>query len=300
MSNFFVLPQHPLRKAYAALIIVSFFWGTTYLVSRVAVQHIPGLFLAAVRNLIAGGVIIIFFLIRQQKLPDKKTLQQAAWLGFIMISFSSGLSHWSVEYISGGLAAIIGATIPLWIGLFSANKNFTFNTVAGLLLGFGGIAIIFYDHLADMFNPDFRFGIFIAALSCITWAAGSVYTSKIKLNTGLLYGAGLQMLFAGVFLLIVSYAMGHTVSLQLLPSQTWYALLYLVIIGSVLTYSSYVYAIQHLPPARVGIYAYINPIVALVLGNLLLDERLNNMIVLGTAVTILGVYLVNSGFKKQR
>lgn len=302
-----MLKQSSNKKALAALAIVSFFWGTTYLVSRVAVQHMPGLYLAGVRNLIAGMAIILFFLLRKQKLPGKKTLLQAAWLGFVMISFSSGLSHWSVQYISGGLAAIIGATIPLWIGLFSANKNlptgqagFTFKTVAGLLLGFGGIAIIFYDHLGEMFIPDFRFGIFIAALSCITWAAGSVYTSKVKLNTGLLYGAGLQMFFAGIFLIIASFAMGHTVNLSLLPSQTWYALMYLVIIGSILTYSSYVYAIQHLPPARVGVYAYINPIVALILGNLLLNERLNNMIVLGTAVTILGVYLVNSGFEKSK
>lgn len=168
----------------------------------------------------------------------------------------------------------------------------------GLILGFAGIAIIFYDHLAEMLNSDFRLGIILAAVSCITWAAGSVYTSKIKLNTGLLYGTGLQMLFAGIFVTMVSLLMGHTMDLRLMPLQTWYALFYLVIIGSILTYSCYVYAIQNLPPARVGIYAYINPIVAIILGNLLLDERLNYMIVSGTAVTILGVYLVNSSFRK--
>lgn len=291
------------KRAYVALIIVSFFWGTTYLVSRVAVQYIPGLFLAGVRNLIAGSGILIFMLFSGNKLPDKRTLWQAALLGFIMISFSSGLSHWSVEYISGGLAAIIGATIPLWIAVFSflssKEKKISMQLIMGLILGFTGIAIIFYDHLAEMLNSNFRLGIILAAVSCITWAGGSVYTSKIKLSTSLLYGAGLQMLFAGMFLLIASFLFHQTTNLLILPSQTWYAILYLVIIGSIITYSCFVYAMQHLPPERVGIYAYFNPIVAVLLGNILLGERLNLMIAIGTAVTLSGVYLVNSNFRKK-
>lgn len=291
------------KRAYAALAVVSFFWGTTYLVSKVAVQHIPGLFLAGVRNLIAGSAIVIFFLLNKQKIPARNTLLKAAWLGFVMISFSSGLSHWSVQYISGGLAAIIGATIPLWMAVFSIatdkNRKISPAMLAGLVAGFAGIAIIFYDHLAEMLNSEFRFGILLAAISCITWAAGSVYTSKIKLDTGLLFGAGLQMLFAGIFLTIASFLTGQFVDLRLLHAQAWYAILYLVIIGSIITYSSYVYAIQHLPPARVGVYAYINPVVAILLGNLLLGERLNYTIVAGTLVTIAGVYIVNASFKKK-
>lgn len=291
------------KKAYVALAVVSFFWGTTYLVSKVAVQHIPGLFLAGVRNLIAGSVIVIFFLLHKQKIPGRSTLIKAAWLGFVMISFSSGLSHWSVQYISGGLAAIIGATIPLWMAIFSIatdkNRKISLSMITGLVTGFAGIAIIFYDHLAEMLNSEFRFGILLAAISCITWAGGSVYTSKIKLDTGLLFGAGLQMLFAGIFLTLTSLLAGQFVDLRLLAAQTWYAILYLAVIGSVITYSSYVYAVQHLPPARVGVYAYINPIVAILLGNLLLGERLNYMIVAGSLVTIAGVYIVNSSFKKK-
>jgi drug/metabolite transporter (DMT)-like permease len=299
-----VFPDSSNKKAYIALAAVSFFWGTTYLVSRVAVQHIPGLFLAGVRNLIAGSAIIIFMFLRGKKFPDKKTIMQSAWLGFVMISFSSGLSHWSVQYISGGLAAIIGATIPLWIAIFSIaakkEKKVSFQVLIGLLLGFAGILIIFYDHLADLFNKEFRLGILLAAVSCITWAAGSVYTSKIKLGTGLFFGTGLQMFFAGIFVTIASILLGHTVSLISLPKETWLAIFYLIIIGSIITYSSYVYVIQNLSPEKAGVYAYINPIVALVLGKFLLDERLNYMIALGALVTIFGVYLVNSNFRKNQ
>ncbi len=290
------------KKAFAAVVIVSFFWGTTYLVARITVQHIPGLFLAGVRNLLAGSAIILFFLLRGHKLPPKKTLVQCALIGFVMVSFSSGLSTWSVQYISGGLAAIIGATIPLWIALFSMalnkNRKFSLAVVIGLMLGFAGIAIIFYDHLAEMLDTSFRKGIILASVSCITWAAGSVYTSSIKLKTNILFGAGLQMLFAGVFVTIASVLLHQTTDLFLMPRETWYGLFYLVIIGSILTYSSYVYAISHLPAARVGVYAYINPIVAILLGNLMLSERLSFMILFGAAVTITGVYLVNCNLKK--
>jgi drug/metabolite transporter (DMT)-like permease len=291
------------KKAYTAVAIVSFFWGTTYLVSRVAVQHIPGLFLAGVRNLIAGAVLVLFFFIRGQKFPDSKTLKQSALLGLVMIAVSSGLSHWSVQYISGGLAAIIGATIPLWMALFSfavkRGSKFSLQTFIGLMLGFSGILVIFYDHLNELLNTDFRFGIILAVISCITWAAASVYTSGIKINTKLLFGAGLQMLFAGIFLTIITFFTGENVDLYELPQQTWIAMLYLIVIGSILTYSCYVYAVTNLAPARVGVYAYINPVVAIVLGWLLLDEKLNYIIASGTLITVFGVYLVNSSFRKS-
>jgi drug/metabolite transporter (DMT)-like permease len=291
------------RKAYVALAIVSFFWGTTYLVSRIAVQHIPGLMLAGVRNVVAGGLLVLYFIISKHPLPDGKTIRQSALIGFVMVAFSSGLSHWSVQYISGGLAAIIGATIPLWMALFALavknKKTFSMRLLMGLLLGFGGILIIFYDHLADMMNMDFRLGILLALVSCITWSAGSIYTSNIKLNISLLFGTGLQMLFAGCFVTIASYFTGHTVAFNSIPMHTWMSIFYLIIIGSILTYSCYVYAVMNLPPERVGVYAYINPIVAILLGRLLLHEKLNVMIVMGTCVTIVGVYLVNSGKKKN-
>ena len=292
------------KKAYTAVAIVSFFWGTTYLVSRVAVQHIPGLFLAGVRNLIAGSILVLFFFLRGEKFPDKKVLQQSALLGIVMIAISSGMSHWSVQYISGGLAAIIGATISLWMALFSfvakRSGKFSLQTFLGLMLGFSGILVIFYDHLKELMNSNFRFGIILAVISCITWAAASVYTSGIKLNTKLLFGAGLQMLFAGIFLTIITFITGQTVNLNDLPGQTWIAMFYLVIIGSILTYSCYVYAVTNLPPTRVGAYAYVNPVVAIVLGWLLLDEKLNYMIAIGTIITIFGVHLVNSSFRKSQ
>jgi drug/metabolite transporter (DMT)-like permease len=298
----FVTPEHVNKKAYSAVAIVSFFWGTTYLVSRIAVQQMPGLFLAGVRNLIAGSILVLFFFLIGEKFPDRKTLKQSALLGIVMIAISSGMSHWSVQYISGGLAAIIGATIPLWMALFSfivKRSKFSPQTVLGLMLGFSGIIVIFYDHLNEMVNSDFRFGIILAVISCITWAAASVYTSGIKLNIKLLFGAGLQMLFAGVFLTLVTIITRQTVSLDELSEQTWIAMFYLIIIGSILTYSCYVYAVTNLPPARVGVYAYINPVVAIVLGWLLLDEKLNYMIVIGTGITIFGVYLVSLSFRKS-
>ncbi len=216
-----------------------------------------------------------------------------------MIAISSGLSLWSVEFIPGSLAALIGATIPLWIAVFSLSRGRqpSIRLVAGLLTGFAGIAVIFFDHLHELFVADFRTGIFLAASSCVTWAAASVYTSRVRLKLGLLYGVGWQMLFAGLFLFAACAFTGRVIDLASMPAPGWGGVLYLTFIGSVLTYSCYIYAIRNLPPARVGVYAYINPVVAVILGNIWLGEKFTVVIGLGTAITLTGVYLVNTAFR---
>jgi drug/metabolite transporter (DMT)-like permease len=289
------------RKALAAVAVVSFFWGTTYIVSRYAVGHLSGLYLASLRNVLAGGLIVLLFLLRGRPLPSAPVLWRSAFLGLIMIAVSSGLSLWSVEYISGSLAALIGATIPLWLALFSMVRGSRLNMrlVTGLLTGFAGIAVIFFEHLDELLQSGFRFGIGLAVTSCITWAAASVYTSTVRLGIGLLYGVGWQMLFAGLFLLPVCAWTGRLVALDALPADAWYAILYLTFIGSMLTYSCYIYAILHLPPARAGVYAYINPVVAVVLGHLWLQEKFSLAIAAGTLITLAGVYIVNASYIRK-
>ncbi len=290
------------KRALAAVAVVSFFWGTTYIVSRYSVTYLSGLYLAALRNVMAGAILVAWFRLRATPLPSTPVLARSAFLGLIMIAISSGLSLWSVEYISGSLAALIGATIPLWLAVFGAliGGRFTFRLAAGLMAGFAGIAVIFYDHVHELFDPAFRTGILLSVTSCITWSAASVYATRIRLDIGLLHGVGWQMLFAGLILLVACAATGRVIAPSALPARSWFGILYLTFFGSILTYSCYIYAIRHLPPARAGVYAYINPVVAVILGALWLGERISAVIALGTAVTLAGVYLVNSAFRKQR
>ncbi|MBA3647449.1 MAG: EamA family transporter [Chitinophagales bacterium] len=292
------------NKALLALGIVSFFWGTTYLASRIGAQEMPGLFLAALRQFISGTILLVYFLgIKRYSIPDRTTLKKIFTQGFFMLVLGNGLSTWSVQYISSGLAAIIAALIPLLVVLFSIvmlkNASFTRNIIIGLLIGLAGITAIFYEYLSDLLNPDYAFGLILNLVAISCWAFGTVYTSKNKLQIDVLYGVGWQMFLSGCIMLPASFLLGQTSDFTGVHLDGFLSLAYLIIIGSLLCYSAYVYSIKHLPPARATIYAYINPIIAVFLGWLVLDERLNLNVGFGTAITIVGVYLVNNEFRKQ-
>lgn len=292
------------NKALIALAIVSFFWGTTYLASRIGAQEMPGLFLAALRQIISGSILLIWFVgFKRYSLPDKTTLRKIFTQGFFMLVIGNGLSTWAVQYISSGLAAIIASLIPLLVVLFSIlllkNASFTRNMLIGMFVGLAGIAAIFYEYLDDLLNPDYAFGLMLTLIAISCWAFGTVYTSKNNLKINLLYGVGWQMFLSGIIMLPISLLLGQTTNLFEVSANAFYALAYLIVIGSLLCYSAYVYAIKHLPPARATIYAYINPIIAVFLGWLILDERLNLNVGFGTAITIVGVYVVNNEFRKQ-
>ena len=292
-----------LHAAYIALALVSFLWGTTYIASRIGAQHMPGLFVAGLRQFTAGFIMVSFFLLRGYKLPDLASLKAISIQGIFLLCFANGMLTWSLEYISGGLAAIIAALVPLMITLFSVwllkHARLTRWMIVGLFIGFGGVTIIFYDYLNQFGKSSFAFGVILALLSTVSWAFGSVYSSKKKLPVDILFNVGLQMLIAGFVILTVCLISGKYVNLLHTGTESWYALLYLVLFGSLIAYSAYVFAISKLPPALVSVYAYINPIVAVALGWILLHERMNASMFVGTLVTLGGVYLVNREFKKQ-
>jgi drug/metabolite transporter (DMT)-like permease len=201
----------------------------------------------------------------------------------------------------GGLAASIA--VPILISVFSIlllkHAKFTKLMIAGLAVGFAGIMVIFSDYLPQFANKSFTFGVGLAIFSTISWAFGSVYGSRKKLPVEILFNVGLQMLIAGTVMLVICGFSGKFVNPVHAGLASWYALVYLVVFGSLIAYSAYVIAISKLSPAQVSIYAYINPIVAVALGWLLLNERMNSSMVFGILITLAGVFLVNREFKKQ-
>lgn len=291
-----------LYKAYFALGIVSFFWGTTYIASRIGAQHMPGLFVSGLRQFVSGLILVGYFFIKGYKLPGWEVMKRISVQSIFLLCIANGLLTWSVEYISGGLAAIIAALVPLFIALFSVwlskCAKMTRRMIVGLLTGFAGVLVIFYDYLGEIHNSTFIFGVVLALLSMLSWSFGTVYTSKQKPAIDILFGVGLQMLIAGIVILSVCAISGKYVNLADTGHESWFALLYLVIFGSLLAYSAFVFAISKLPATLVSVYAYINPIVAVTLGWLLLSEKLNAHMILGTFITLGGVYIVNREFKK--
>jgi len=287
---------------YIALAIVSFFWGTTYIASRIGVQHTPGIFLSGVRQFASGLILVSFFLLKGKKLPGWHELKKISLQGILLLCISNGSLTWSLQYISGGLAAIIAALVPLFIALFSVwiskCARITKWMAAGLLIGFAGVLTIFYDYIGLLQNSAFIAGISLAFLSTLAWSFGTVYTSRQKTSIAILFNVGLQMLAGGSVTLLICLVSGKYINLANAGNSTWYALLYLIFFGSLLAYSAYVIAITKLPPTLVSIYAYINPVVAIVLGWLLLEEKMNVHMILGTAIIFGGVYLVKREFKK--
>ncbi|WP_346318101.1 EamA family transporter [Chitinophaga sp. YIM B06452] len=291
-------------NAYLALVIVSIFWGTTYLAARIGVQHMHGMMLAGLRQTSAGVILTAFFLLRGYKLPEVPVLSRLFVIGVIMLCGSNGLMTWAMQYIPSGLGAIIAATVPIWVTIFSfflvQRTKISWQLVAGMIIGLLGIGGIFYDNLAHLMEPEYRFGVLLITAACVFWALGSVLTAKWALGINYLYGAGYQMLFSGIVMLVISALMGQHLNIGNFTGELWGSLLYLVFIGSLLSYSAYVFALNNLPPSLVSVYAYINPIVAVILGWLILSEKLNWVMGLSCLVTLLGVYIVNRAFNKHK
>jgi drug/metabolite transporter (DMT)-like permease len=287
-------------KALFALACVCFFWGTTWIASKEGVRHMPALQLAGIRQLIAGTLYVGFFLNKGIPLPKGKEWIPVLVLSILNFIMSNGLSTWGVKYISAGLGSIMGAIFPLWlvvIGLLASNEKLPQKAILGLLLGFSGVCIIFANHLRDFANPEFLKGIILSLIATWTWAFATLYTKKQAVNFNPYFSLGLQMVISGVCLFSFTHANGTAISLFAISWQSWASIAYLVIFGSLVAFICYLYALQNLPTEQASVYAYINPIVAVLCGWLVFDEKITPYIAIGGAVTIVGVYLVNRAFK---
>ena len=287
-------------KAIFALACVCILWGTTWIASKEGVSHMPALQLAAIRQLIAGTMYVSFFLYKGIPLPKGKEWIPVLVLSLLNFIMSNGLSTWGIKYISAGLGSIMGAIFPLWlviIGLFVAKEKIPQKAYIGLLLGFAGVCVIFYEHLQDFLIPDFRLGIILSLIATWTWAFATLYTKKQAAKFNPYFSLGLQMLISGITLYTFTTLTGNTIPLTTIPWESWASIAYLIIFGSLIAFICYLYALQNLPTEQASIYAYINPMVAVLCGWLIFHEKVTIFIIIGGLVTLLGVYLVNKAFK---
>lgn len=292
------------RKAYLALMSVCVLWGTTYLAMRTGAGHMPGLMLAALRQTIGGVVVVGFFLLRGARLPDLRTLARLAVIGILMLGIGNGLMSWGEQTVNSGLASMLAALNPMCIALFSllAIRGTRLKPIGmvGLLLGLAGIVIIFYPLLEQpgAGASGIAFGTLLMLLSVVGWSSGSVLASRQPFSLNIFYVCGWEFLLGGVVLVIASAWSGQSIPLAHVDRAAWWSIGYLIAFGSLAGFSAYQYALRHLPATQVAIYAYVNPLVALVLGWWLLNEPLNWHILAGALVTLAGVYLVQRAFRK--
>ena len=302
IKNAVTAPLTTLGLPMLALAWVSIAWGTTWLASKEGVKHMPALQLAAIRQFLGGALYVGFFLVKKTTWPKGKQWKSILILSMLNFALSNGLSTWGVKFIPSGLGAIIGAMVPIWIAMISFfnGERITRLAVFGITIAFAGVCVIFYEHLADFIRPDFQFGIVLSVAATITWAFGTLYTKKKAASFNPYFSLGLQMFLSSIILFAYNGATGTSVSLSVIPAISWWSIAYLVVVGSILTFIAFIYALQNLPAEISTIYSYINPIVAIILGALIFGETLNAAIALGGSVTLFGLYMVNYSLRKTR
>lgn len=285
-------------KGYAAWIAVCIVWGTTYLAIRIGVAHIPPMLFAGIRWIVAGLIFISILLLTNKKFPPFRDLKHIAVMGLLMLGFGNGLVVVGEQFISSGLAALLITTVPFWIVGFDsiASKKSKVNKfiISGLLIGLIGVSTIFGDNWNDLFNSDYLIGVLSILGAVVAWSLGSVYSKHKKINAHPLMSAAVQMLVAGVAQTTLGLILGEYGRTNI-TTEGIYSLAYLIVFGSIVGYGSYIYAIEHLPLSLVSTYAYINPIIAVFLGWLVLDEKLNFYMLLAAVLIIVGVMLVKKG-----
>ena len=281
------------KKAYLALTVTSVVWGTTWVASKMGVAHLPAFELASIRQFMGGSIYVVFFLFMGEKFPNKK---QFAWLlpmAFLMFVSSNGIATYGLQFITSGLAALIAALYPLSVVLierfyFKAIK-ITPQTLLGLFLGLLGILFIFYKDSLQMHGTHYLLGVGLSLFAMITWSVGSINMSRNKINMNAYYSIGWQMLISAFTMGLITLISGNYVPLHEIPAKTWGILAYMVLGGSVLAFVSFIYSMKHLKPAIASLYAYINPIVAIWVGSLLLNEKMTLNNIIGTVSTLIGV-----------
>jgi len=290
-------------KAILALGAVCVLWGTTYLALRVGVTQFPPFLFSFLRFIIAGPLLIGILLALGKKLPSKKVMINQAIGGLMMCTLGVSVVGWAEVNVSSGVAAIVCSMMPIWTVLINllVNKEEkpTPMVIVGLLVGLSGILLIFSEHIVEFYKPEYTNGIIAIFIANLSWAIGTYLMKKRNSGSDPFMNAGLQMFFGALFLAPLSL-MFDNYSLIQWSSETVFALLYLALIGSVAAYACYSYALGKLPVTIVSLYAYINPVIAVILGWIILNEKLNVRIWMAIVITLLGVYLVNKGYQLRK
>lgn len=292
-------------KAWLALIFICIAWGTTYAAIKICVLAYPAFLLAGTRQLTAGIIILAIAIALKGKGDlSFRNIRHQMLVGFLMITVGNGLVSWGEKYIPSGVAALICAMMPVFAVMINLglNKKEKLNWLIGIgmVLGFFGVALNFRDSLSDLANTKYLGGIIGTLIATLSWAFGSILGKKSQAQQHPIFNSGLQVAFGGIFLLILSLFTDDHSQADYTNIQAFWSLLYLITIGSVAAYTAYMFALKELPVGIVMTYAYVNPLVAVLLGWWWLNEPLTWVTGASFIGIVLGVYLVNLGYKREK
>jgi len=291
--------KHEKAWAYAAFAVVCVVWGTTYLFIRIALETIPPLLLTGARFTVAGLIMLAISKLRGDRIPvDVRTLGNLALIGFLMVGVGNLAVVWAEQWVPSGLAALFVATAPFWMAIVEAfrsgGERVDLRSGLGMLIGFGGVAMLVTPGgSGGSVTGMFLLGALAVQVGSFCWQLGSAHGKYNVRHVPLMASAALQMLFGGVIVGIAGFAIGEAPRFALNP-RTFGALLYLTIFGSILAYSAYVFALAHMRTTHSSLYAYVNPVVAVFLGWLVLAEPLTWVSITAMIVILGGVAMVQS------
>lgn len=287
------------RLAYFAWVTVCIIWGTTYLGIRITLETMPPAAMAAMRWLIAAVILAIYLRVRGEPLPPPSRWGGIALMGFLLLFVGNGGVAYAELWVPSGLAAVMVATAPFWMAgveaVLGSGERLGGRKWLGLLVGFLGIVVLVWPEL-NMRSADSRFfllGVALLQMASLGWSLGSAYSRRFARADHVLGTTALQMFAGGIFLGTLGLARGEW-SQVAFNARTLTALLYLATFGAIGGFVAYTYALRHLPVSFVSLYAYINPIIAVALGVLLLGEPFTLRIALAAGLVLVGVGVVRS------
>ena len=296
----------PFRIALA-LGIVYVVWGSTYLAIRFAIETVPPLLMASIRYLIAGGALYVWVLARgEASRPTRAHWAAATLLGSLFFLGGNGGVTWAEQVVPSGLASLVIATTPLWLVLFewlrTRGARPDAMTSIGLLLGFTGVALLLTARGGEVGTEIDPLGGAVLLVATWSWAVGTIYAKHLPRPESLLQFGAMQMLAGGALLFAAGAIAGELPRLQFaeISTRSFWALVYLTVAGSALAFTAYVWLLHTTTPARLGTYAYVNPIVAVALGSSLGGEPIGSRTLLAGAIVVAGVALIITARGRRR
>jgi drug/metabolite transporter (DMT)-like permease len=296
-------------RVIAALVSIYLIWGSTYVPIQWAVRVYPPFFLAGTRAVIAGVVLYLALRARGEGRPEPRLWWTAAVVGVMLLAGGNALVSWSSQWVPSGIVALLIALLPVWMVLFGylhgTEKRATPAVWAGIVLGLAGVAVligpklmgvIHGEHGAGSWGPRQVIGSLVVLLSSMSWANGSLFSRRMPQPRNALMGTAMQLLCGGVAAMLISLTLGEwgrlsPAAIRAHPDATW-SLVYLTVLGTLVGYSVYIWLLHRSTPALVSTYAYVNPVIAVVLGCWLNREPLAPATVVGAAVIIAGVVVI--------
>jgi drug/metabolite transporter (DMT)-like permease len=292
----------PAWKTMLAFAIIYFVWGSTFLAIRVGVREVPPLLLASMRFFIAGVVLYAWMRLRGMPSPSRREWFAASALAVCIFVVDYGCLFWAEQRVPSGIAAVMLATIPVFMALSEIvilrTQRLTFRLALALLIGIGGVSVLVSRSVSLSLGevPIDRAGAAALVIAAMSWSVASALTRKLPLPESKVMSSGAQMLAGGIMLALTAAIFGEFrgFHIQAVTRGAWFALVYLIVAGSIVGFTAYVWLIHHESPTKVGTYAYVNPVVAVIVGYFLGGETVGPRTLLGTLLVLVSVIVITT------